>query len=99
MAVKVRNTTKDATRVTTLIQLLARQWPDAVCELNHDSAFQLLCGTILAAQSTDKLVNTVTPRLLARWPDAAALAAADPAELEEMIHATGFFRMKARALL
>jgi len=71
-----------------------------VCELDHDrGAFQLLCGTILAAQSTDKLVNTVTPRLLARWPDAHALAGADVAELEEMIHATGFFRMKAKALL
>ncbi|HTJ46987.1 MAG TPA: endonuclease III [Kofleriaceae bacterium] len=78
---------------------LATLWPDAHCELDHANAFQLLCATILAAQSTDKLVNTVTPKLFARWHDAHALAAADPGELEQMIHATGFFRMKARSLL
>src|SRR5262249_55629300 len=72
---------------------------DAHVELDHRNAFELLCATILAAQSTDRLVNTVTPRLLERWPDAHALAGADPGELEEMIHATGFFRMKARSLL
>jgi endonuclease III len=80
-------------------ELLAARWPDAYVELDHKNAFELLCATILAAQSTDRLVNTVTPRLFARWPDAHALAGADPAELEEMIHATGFFRMKARSLL
>jgi endonuclease-3 len=82
-----------------LADRLATLWPDAVVELDHRNAFELLCATILAAQSTDKLVNTVTPALFARWPDAHALAAADPGELEQMIHATGFFRMKARALL
>ena len=79
--------------------LLAARWPDAECELRHTSAFELLVGTILAAQSTDKLVNTITPGLLARWPDARALAGADPAELERVIHSTGFFRMKAKSLL
>jgi len=88
-----------ARRAAEIGRLLAARWPDAECELRHDSAFELLVGTILAAQSTDKLVNTVTPKLLARWPDARALAAADPAELEEMIHSTGFFRMKAKSLL
>jgi endonuclease-3 len=78
---------------------LARRWPDAECELRHTSAFELIVGTILAAQSTDKLVNTVTPTLLARWPDPPALAAADPAEVEQVIHSTGFFRMKTRSLL
>ncbi len=56
-------------------------------------------ATILAAQSTDKLINTVTPALFERYPDATALATADPAELEQMIHSTGFFRMKAKHLL
>jgi endonuclease-3 len=82
-----------------LAERLAALYPDAVVELDHRNAFELLCATILAAQSTDKLVNTVTPALFARWPDAHALAAADPDELERMIHATGFFRMKARSLL
>ncbi len=56
-------------------------------------------ATILSAQSTDKMVNQVTPALFRRYPTAAALAEAEPAELEKMIHSTGFFRQKARSLL
>jgi len=56
-------------------------------------------ATILAAQSTDKMINTVTPALFAKYPDAAALAQADPAELEPMIRSTGYFRMKAKYLI
>ena len=56
-------------------------------------------ATILSAQSTDKLINTVTPKLFAKYPDAAALAKADQAVLEDEIHSTGFFRMKAKHLL
>jgi endonuclease III len=70
-----------------------------LCELDHGDAFSLLVATILSAQTTDARVNTVTPGLLARWPDAAALAAADPVELEEVLQPTGFYRQKARALL
>jgi endonuclease-3 len=86
-------------RVAAISGGLASLWPDARCELDHRNAFELLCATILAAQSTDKLVNTITPTLFARWPDARALAAADQGELEQMIYQTGFFRMKARSLL
>jgi endonuclease-3 len=78
---------------------LAELWPDAVVELDHRDAYQLLVATILAAQSTDKLINTVTPALFAKYPDAAALARADQAELEEMVHSTGYFRTKARHLI
>ena len=56
-------------------------------------------ATILAAQSTDKMINTVTPALFAKYPDAAALAQADQAELEQMIRSTGYFRMKAKYLI
>ena len=56
-------------------------------------------ATILSAQSTDRMINTVTPALFKRYPDPAALAGADPAELEVMIHSTGFFRNKAKSLL
>lgn len=80
-------------------QVLAELWPDAVCELDHQNAYQLLVATILAAQSTDKMINTVTPALFARFPNATALAAADPDQLEQMIHSTGFYRMKAKHLL
>jgi endonuclease III len=78
---------------------LAEKWPDAVVELDHANAYQLLVATILSAQSTDKLINTVTPALFARYPDPAALAAADQGELEAMIFSTGFYRMKAKHLI
>jgi len=70
-----------------------------VVELDHRNAYQLLVATILAAQSTDKLINTVTPALFAKYPDPASLARADQAELEPMIFSTGFYRMKARHLI
>jgi len=70
-----------------------------VVELDHGNAYHLLVATILAAQSTDKLINTVTPALFARYPDPAALAAADQGELEAMIFSTGFYRMKAKHLI
>jgi endonuclease III len=70
-----------------------------VVELDHDNAYQLLVATILAAQSTDKLINTVTPALFARYPTPAALAQANQPELEAMIFSTGFYRMKAKHLI
>ncbi len=73
--------------------------PAELCALRHESPFQLLVATILSAQSTDENVNKVTPALFARYPTPAALAAADPSELEAMIHSTGFFRSKARSLM
>ena len=81
---------------------LAGEYPGTapeLCELDHADAFQLLVATILSAQSTDLNVNKVTPALFAHYPTPAALAAADPAELEVEIHATGFFRSKAKSLL
>ncbi|MCA0306418.1 MAG: endonuclease III [Actinobacteria bacterium] len=78
---------------------LGELYPDAHCELDHADPLQLLVATVLSAQSTDRRVNTVTPVLFARYPDAAALAAADRAELEQLITPTGFFRAKTDALL
>jgi endonuclease-3 len=86
-------------RVAAIAARLAEQWPDATVELDHENAYQLLVATILAAQSTDKLINTVTPALFARYPDPTALARADQAELEAMIFSTGFYRMKAKHLI
>ena len=77
---------------------LLATYPDAHCELDFDGPFQLLIATVLSAQSTDKGVNKVTPFLFARCPDAAALAAIDRADLEEIIRPTGFFRQKAASL-
>ena len=78
---------------------LAREYPDAHCELDYRNPLELLCATILSAQCTDKRVNMVTPVLFARYPDARALADADPAQLEQIIRSTGFFRNKTKSLL
>lgn len=85
--------------VPRLLELLAQTWSDARVELDHESAYELLVATILAAQSTDRRINQVTPALFARYPNARSLAGADQAELEEQIRSTGFFRMKAKHLL
>jgi endonuclease-3 len=82
-----------------ILQKLYTQHPDADTELDYQNPYQLLVATILSAQSTDAGVNRVTPALFARYPNAAALAAARADELEPQIHATGFFRAKARSLM
>ncbi|WP_342762350.1 endonuclease III [Kineococcus xinjiangensis] len=86
-------------RARRIHRILAGRYPDAHCELDFGTPLQLLVATVLSAQCTDKRVNQVTPALFARYPDAAALAAADRAELEELIRPTGFFRAKADAIL
>ena len=78
--------------------MLRATYPDARCELDFATPLQLLVATVLSAQCTDKRVNAVTPALFARYPDAAAFAAADRAELEEAIRPTGFFRAKAESI-
>jgi endonuclease III len=75
---------------------LAQAHPDAHCELDHRSPFQLLVATVLSAQTTDVLVNQVTPGLFARWPTAEALARADVSDIEQMINRIGMFRQKSR---
>jgi len=66
--------------------------------LDHRNPFELLVATVLSAQTTDVGVNKVTPVLFARWPTPEALAASDPAELEEVLRPTGFYRAKARSV-
>jgi endonuclease-3 len=81
---------------------LAEEYPGGareLCELVHDSPFQLLVATILSAQCTDDMVNKVTPAVFARYPTPADLAEADPLALEELVHSTGFFRAKAKNLI
>jgi endonuclease-3 len=86
-------------RSLAILDILQRTWPKATCELNFRNGYQLTVATILSAQSTDKMVNQVTPALFRRYPTPAALAEAEPAELEALIHSTGFFRQKAKSLL
>jgi endonuclease-3 len=86
-------------RARTINRVLHDTYPDAHTELDFGSPFELLVATILSAQTTDKRVNLITPLLFARYPDAAAMAAADRAEMEELIKPTGFFRAKTETLI
>ncbi len=86
-------------RAVRILALLKREYPDAHCELDYQTPYQLLVATILSAQCTDARVNLVTPAFFARYPTPAALAGADRGEVEELIRSTGFFRNKARSLV
>lgn len=78
---------------------LALLYPDAQAELDFTTPLELAVATILSAQCTDKVVNQVTPALFVRYPDAAAYAGADRAELEMLVKSTGFFHNKANSLI
>jgi endonuclease-3 len=87
---------KDRARLA--VERLKPLYP-AVSELDHVNPFQMLIATILSAQTTDKSVNAVTPKLFARYPDAAALAHANPLQVERLIKPTGFFHVKAKTII
>jgi len=89
----------DPKRVRAILSKLDEAYPDATCALKHDNPFQLLIATILSAQCTDVRVNMVTPELFRKYPDAKHLAYANPAELENEIRTTGFFRNKTKSLI
>jgi endonuclease-3 len=82
-----------------ILALLKEQYPDARCALEHRSAYELVCATILSAQCTDVRVNMVTPTLFSRYPTPFELARAEPADVEEIIKSTGFFRNKTKSLI
>ncbi len=81
-----------------IITALRKLYPDADCALEHRSPWQLLIATILSAQSTDVTVNKVTPVLFSRFPTPRELADAPPSDVEAVVHATGFFRQKAKSI-
>jgi endonuclease-3 len=81
------------------VRRLKAEYPEAKCALEHESPYQLIVATILSAQCTDARVNMVTPALFRRYPSVFELARAEPAELEEMIKSTGFFRNKTKSLI
>ena len=88
-----------AKRARRIAKALGRAYPDAKIALRFSNPFELLVATILSAQCTDEKVNEVTPALFRRYPTPRALADAEPAELEALIHSTGFYRQKAKSLL
>jgi endonuclease-3 len=86
-------------RARKIDRVLAETYPQARCELDFDNPFELLVVTVLSAQTTDRRVNAVRPRLFSAYPDAHAMAGADREKLERLLQPTGFFRAKADALL
>ncbi|KUG29275.1 endonuclease iii [hydrocarbon metagenome] len=86
-------------RARIVLERLRPRYPGAASALAWTNPYQLLVATVLAAQCTDARVNLVTPDFFRRWPDPAALAAADVAEVEAVVHSTGFFRNKAKNLV
>jgi endonuclease-3 len=84
---------------TEIFARLKKAYPDAHCELDHETPLQLLMATILSAQCTDKRVNMVTPLLFRTYLTAQSLADAQQEKLEELIKSTGFFRNKSKSLI
>jgi len=78
---------------------LAAHYPDAHCELDHHDPFELLVSTVLSAQTTDVMVNKATPKIFAKYPDATAMAKAEPIDLEPLTATLGFFRQKAKSIV
>jgi endonuclease III len=86
-------------RVVKIIRVLEREYPESRTALSFETPLQILVATILSAQCTDERVNKLTPALFKKYPDAAAFAAANRAELEMDIRPTGFFRNKAKSII
>lgn len=86
-------------RARAIYRALCQRYPYAHCELDFATPLQLLVATILSAQTTDVRVNQVTPALFARYPDAAAYAGAERADVEAIVASTGFFRVKSDTLI
>lgn len=86
-------------RTKAILDILKEDYPDAKCELNHESPFQLLVATILSAQTTDKKVNEVTETLFRDYPDLDAFLTLSVDELEERIKQIGLYRSKAKNLI
>ena len=85
--------------VATTYRKLRERHSDAHCELDHQSPFQLILATVLSAQSTDVMVNKITPALFARWPSPKSLASADPAEVEQVLSKIGMYRQKTKNVI
>ena len=89
----------DNKNVTEVLDILETMHPEAACALEHRDPFELIVAVALSAQTTDVSVNRVTPELFRRYPDAGALAAADPDEVMEIIRTIGLYRNKSKNII
>jgi endonuclease-3 len=85
-------------RMSEVLRVLERRYPEAECSLSFRTPFQLLVATILSAQCTDERVNKTTPALFAKYPTPEAMAKAPIRDLEKLVQPTGFFRNKAKSI-
>ncbi len=90
---------RTAEQVEHIVNALAEEYPLADCTLDHNGAWELLVQVRLAAQCTDERVNMISPALFARFPNAEAMAAAEPEDVEPYIRSCGFFHGKARDIV
>ncbi len=90
---------KKQERALKAIKILKKTYPNAHCELYHETPFQLLIATILSAQCTDVRVNMVTPVLFKKYPTPQKLSKAKQEDIEEIIRSTGFFKNKAKNII
>lgn len=86
-------------KIEEILDILENTYPEAECALDHQNVFQLIVAVALSAQTTDKSVNLVTPALFAQYPDAEALAAADPEDVAEYIKRIGMYKTKAKNIV
>lgn len=91
--------TADKRQARTILDRLKKRYPKMGTALEYRDPWQLLVATVISAQTTDVNVNSVTPELFRRWPTAVDLAEANPAEVEKVIHSTGFFRQKTKSII
>ncbi len=86
-------------KVQAIIQILKEKYPDAPCALHYSKDYELMIAVRLSAQCTDARVNLVTPALFAAYPTLEAMAAADIADVEQLVHSCGFYKHKARDIV
>lgn len=86
-------------KIKEVLDILEDTYPEAECALDHQDVFQLIVAVALSAQTTDKSVNLVTPALFEKYPDAEALAAAEPEEVSEYIKRIGMYKTKAKNIV
>ena len=89
----------DKRKVEKILDLLQEEYPQAGCELNHLSVYELLVCVTLSAQTTDKSVNRVSPKLFEKYPDAKAMAQADPDDIAKIIKTIGMYKTKSKRII
>ena len=86
-------------KVNSIIEILKKRYPDALCALHYSKDYELMIAVRLSAQCTDARVNLITPALFAAYPTLQAMASADIAHVEELVHSCGFYKHKARDIV